>query len=134
MADFFDDGKDIGEEEDDIITLHNEINDCDEDYYHLATLDYLGKWYIVLKPVEHLEDIADDEVLIFELVQEKDEAFFKGIEDDDILAGVLNEFNNLVKECECEHYCEGCNSRDCEGCEYEDELDSSNDDSSDADN
>mgnify|MGYP000734964922 FL=1 len=38
MADFFDDQNNMTED-DDIITLYNEVADKDEDFYHLATLD-----------------------------------------------------------------------------------------------
>ena len=48
MADFFDDQNNM-EEDDDIITLYNEERDCDEDFYHLATLDVDDKWFVVMK-------------------------------------------------------------------------------------
>ena len=71
MADFFEDQNNM-DEDDDIITLYNEERDCDEDFYHLATLDVDDKWFVVLKPVEKLPDIEEDEVLIYE-VQEGDD-------------------------------------------------------------
>lgn len=54
MADFFDDQNNMTED-DDIITLYNEVADKDEDFYHLATLDVDDKWFVVLKPVEKLD-------------------------------------------------------------------------------
>ena len=71
MADFFEDQNNM-DEDDDIITLYNEERDVDEDFYHLATLDVDDKWFVVLKPVEKLPDIEEDEVLIYE-VQEGDD-------------------------------------------------------------
>ena len=92
MADFFEDQENM-EEDEDIITLYNEENDTEEDYYHLATLDVDKRWFIVLKPVEKVEDIADDEVLIYELVTDKDGAdMFKPIDDEKLLDKVFNEF------------------------------------------
>ena len=69
MADFFEDSENLIDEEDDIITLHNEVSDKDEDFYHLATLDVDKRWFVVFQPVEPLEDIADDEVLIYEIIE-----------------------------------------------------------------
>ena len=80
MADFFDDQNKM-DEDDDIIVLYNEERDCDEEFYHLATLDVDDKWFVVLKPVEELPDIADDEVLIYEIVEGEEGDVFKAIED-----------------------------------------------------
>ena len=66
MADFFDDQNNMTED-DDIITLYNEVADKDEDFYHLATLDVDDKWFVVLKPVEKLDDIDEDEVRLYEI-------------------------------------------------------------------
>ena len=80
MADFFEDQENM-DEDDDIIVLYNEERDTDEEFYHLATLDVDEKWYVVLKPVEKLPDIEDDEVLIYE-IRESDsgEDIFAAIE------------------------------------------------------
>lgn len=89
---FFEDQNNM-EEDDDIITLYNEATDKDEDFYHLATLDVDDRWFIVMKPVEKLPDIEDDEVLIYE-IQEDDEGndVFVSIEDEALLEKVFNEF------------------------------------------
>ena len=81
MADFFEDQNNM-DEDDDIITLYNEERDVDEDFYHLATLDVDDKWFVVLKPVEKLPDIEEDEVLIYVVA----------IEDEDLLQKVFDEF------------------------------------------
>ena len=73
MAEFFKDNENLEEEDNDIIILHNEVNDTDEEFYHLATLDVDKRWFIIMKPVEKLEDIADDEVLIYEIVEKDGE-------------------------------------------------------------
>ena len=100
MADFFEDTNNV-EEDDDIIVLHNEATDKDEEFYHLATLDVDQKWYIVMKPVEKLEDIADDEVLIYEIVEDEDgNDNFAPIEDEDVLEKVFNEFMAEVEKYE----------------------------------
>ncbi len=102
MADFFEDNNNV-EEDDDIIVLHNETTDKDEDFYHLATLDVDEKWYIVMKPVEKLDDIADDEVLIYEIVSDEDgNDAFAPIEDENVLEKVFNEFMAEVEKFENE--------------------------------
>lgn len=112
MADFFED--DINEQEDeDIITLHNYETDKDEEFYHLATLDVDKKWYIVMQPVEPLEDIGDDEVLIYEIVTDKaGESTFKPIESEEELQKVFDEF---IKELEAH----GCECDDCCDCDHD---------------
>ncbi len=117
MADFFDD--DINEQEDeDIITLHNYETDKDEDFYHLATLDVDKKWYIVMQPVQPLPDIGEDEVLIYEIVTDKNgDSTFKPIEDEAELQKVFDEFRN---ELEKQGFDIGCEC-DCEDCHHDDD-------------
>ena len=91
MADFFEDQNNM-DEDDDIITLYNEERDVDEDFYHLATLDVDDKWFVVLKPVEKLPDIEEDEVLIYEVQEGYDGDIFVAIEDEDLLQKVFDEF------------------------------------------
>ena len=101
MADFFEDSENLIDEEDDIITLHNEATDKDEDFYHLATLDVDKRWFIVMQPVEHLDDIADDEVLIYEIIEnENGEDAFAPIEDEKLLDKVFKEFEKELEKCE----------------------------------
>ena len=100
MADFFDDQNNMTED-DDIITLYNEVADKDEDFYHLATLDVDDKWFVVLKPVEKLDDIDEDEVLIYEIAENEDgNDVFKAIEDDALLQRVFDEFMAEVEKME----------------------------------
>ena len=99
MADFFDDQNNM-EEDDDIITLYNEERDCDEDFYHLATLDVDDKWFVVMKPVEKLPDIEDDEVLIYEVRDGDDGDVFVAIEDEALLQKVFDEFMKEVDSIE----------------------------------
>lgn len=118
MADFFDDQNTMTED-DDIITLYNEQTDKDEDFYHLATLDVDNKWFIVMKPVEKLDDIEEDEVLIYEIGTNEDgNDVFIPIEDEDLLQRVFEEFMAEVERMEggcdcsedgcdcCHHHCE----------------------------
>ena len=96
MADFFEDQNNM-EEDDDIIILYNEERDCDEEFYHLATLDVDDKWFVVLKPVEKLPDIEEDEVLIYEVRDGDEGDVFVAIEDEDLLQKVFEEFNKMME-------------------------------------
>lgn len=103
MADFFEDQNNM-EEDDDIITLYNEATDKDEDFYHLATLDVDDKWFIVMKPVEKLPDIEDDEVLIYEIQEDAEgNDVFAPIEDEDLLQKVFDEFQRELEAYEAEN-------------------------------
>ena len=98
MADYFKDQMSTTED-DDIIVLYNEETDKDEEFFELATLDVDGKWYIVMKPVEQLPDIAEDEVLIYEIVEDKEgNSNFAPIEEDAVLEKVFNEFIAMLEE------------------------------------
>ena len=98
MAEFFKDNENLEEEDNDIIILHNEVNDTDEEFYHLATLDVDKRWFIIMKPAEKLEDIADDEVLIYEIVEKDGEDRFEPIEDEEILNKVFKEFEKELEK------------------------------------
>ena len=115
MADFFDDQNNTTED-DDIITLYNEVADKDEDFYHLATLDVDNRWFVVMKPVEKLDDIEEDEVLIYEIAENEDgNDVFMAIEDEALLQRVFDEFMAEVEKMEgCE-----CDDSDCACCHHD---------------
>ena len=98
MAEFFKDNENLEEEDNDIIILHNEVNDTDDEFYHLATLDVDKRWFIIMKPVEKLEDIADDEVLIYAIVEKDGEDRFEPIEDEALLNKVFKEFEKELEK------------------------------------
>lgn len=116
MADFFEDQNNM-EEDDDIITLYNEETDKDEEFYHLATLDVDNRWFIVMKPVQKLDDIEEDEVLIYEIGEnEEGNDVFLAIEDEDLLQRVFDEFMAEVEKMEGD--CDGCDDEHCSCCDH----------------
>ena len=60
------------------------------------------KWFVVLKPVEELPDIAEDEVLIYEVRDGEDGDVFVAIEDEALLQKVFDEFMAEVESLEDE--------------------------------
>lgn len=121
--------KDFEELEDDMIVLYNEATDKDEKFYVLEIMDYKDKQFVILQPAEHLDDIDDNELLIYELGDEDDEEnFLIPIEDEKLLQEVFDKFMHEAEEYEkalkesmqnpvgCSG-CEGCSdSGDCGGC------------------
>ena len=116
MADFFEDQNNM-EEDDDIITLYDEETDKDEEFYHLATLDVDNRWFIVMKPVQKLDDIEEDEVLIYEIGEnEEGNDVFLAIEDEDLLQRVFDEFMAEVEK--MEGGCDCCDDDHCSCCHH----------------
>lgn len=83
------------EENDEIVTLSFD-DGVTEDFYNLAELDFEGKWYIFLAPVEPDEQFAEDEVLIYEMVGTGDDEEFLPIEDEELLDKLINLLNEEV--------------------------------------
>jgi len=84
------------EEQDDIITLTSEDGE-QIDFYHEATIEYEGNWYVFLHPVEEMKEIGEDEVVIFKLVkgEEGDDAL-EPVEDEALLDKVYDEYVKMV--------------------------------------
>lgn len=94
--------KDMLEEEDDIITLMGD-DGVEEEFYHIATIDYENKWYIFLHPVEEQEGIAEDEALIFEISEDEEgNDMFNLVEDDELMDKVYAEYIKEVDKLEKE--------------------------------
>lgn len=85
------------EEGDEIVTLTYD-DGSQEDFYNLAELDYEGKWYAYLAPVEPTDEIAEDEVLIYEIAEGGEgEEVFLPVEDDDLLDILVNMLNEELE-------------------------------------
>lgn len=111
--------KELLEEECDIITLVDGEGK-DVDFYHVATIDYNNEWYVFLQPVEQIEDMEEDEVLIYKLGTDEDgEDTFIPLESEEELNAVFNEYMKEVEADECDCECVEC-SDDCKcGCKDE---------------
>lgn len=85
------------EEDDEIVTMTYE-DGTSEDFFCIAELDFEGKWYAYLQPVEETEDFGDDEVLIYEIGEDENgEEIFLPIEDDALLEKLVDELNNSIE-------------------------------------
>ena len=85
------------EEQNTIIELIDESGNtvkCDL----VMTFDYEGKRYAALLPVDEVENVGDDEVVLLEVVKDKNGDNFVSIENPILLDEVFNEFIELFDE------------------------------------
>ena len=93
----------VGDEYDDIydenvITLLSATGE-EIDFVEIALIAYKSKFYAILQPVEPLEDMDEDEALVFEVTKdENNEDKFIIILDDEIIDAVFEEYNKLYDE------------------------------------
>lgn len=64
----------------------------------VMTFDYEGKRYAALLPIDQVENVEDDEVVLLEVVKDKSGENFVSIENPILLDEVFNEFIELFDE------------------------------------
>ena len=64
----------------------------------VMTFDYEGKRYAALLPVDEVENVGDDEVVLLEVVKDKNGDNFVSIDNPVLLDEVFNEFIELFDE------------------------------------
>ena len=64
----------------------------------VMTFDYEGKRYAALLPVEEVEGVGEDEVVLLEIVKDKSGENYVSIENPILLDEVFNEFIELFDE------------------------------------
>ena len=70
---------------------------------HLLTFDYEGRRFIALMPMEEVEGIGDDEVLLLTIQQdEKGEDIYVPVENEVLLDEAFDRFLELMEELEDE--------------------------------
>ena len=83
--------KEIYEEENRIFELEADDGTI-EKLYHIATIEYRGDMYCCFQKAEPESEEEEDEVVIFALKGEGDDAMLEPIDDEDLLDGVFEEF------------------------------------------
>ena len=71
-----------------------------EKLYHVATVEYKGGMYCCFQKAEPESEEEEDEVIIFALKGEGEDAMLEPIEDEDVLDGVFEEFCRQYEEFE----------------------------------
>ena len=64
----------------------------------VMTFDYEGKRYAALLPIDSVENVGDDEVVLLEVVKDKNGENFVSIDNPVMLDEVFNEFIELFDE------------------------------------
>lgn len=89
----------LDEENDSPVTLYDE-NDKELRFEQVAIIPLEEKLFAILKPMDEMEGVADDEAIVF-LIQEKDGDAELVIETDEALAmRVFDEYYKLLDEAE----------------------------------
>lgn len=85
------------EEQGDIVELIDE-NGNTVRFDLVMTFDYEGKRYAALLPVDKVEGVGDDEVVLLEIVKEKGGENYVSIDNPILLDEVFKEFTELFDE------------------------------------
>ena len=84
--------------EDEIVQMEFE-DGTSENFYLLAELDYEGKWYAYLEPVDPPEDYEQGEVLIYEEAEnENGDDVYLPIEDESLLNKLVELLNEELEK------------------------------------
>ena len=81
-------------EENNIVTLVDEKGK-EVDFDLVMTFDYEGNRYAALLPMEKIENVGDDEVVLLQIVTEDGEEQYVSIDNPILLDEVFNEFLDL---------------------------------------
>ncbi|MBR5805006.1 MAG: DUF1292 domain-containing protein [Clostridia bacterium] len=81
-------------EENNIVTLVDE-NGKEVDFDLVMTFDYEGNRYAALLPMEKIENVGDDEVVLLQIVTEDGEEQYVSIDNPILLDEVFDEFLDL---------------------------------------
>ena len=90
-------GSEFDMEREDIVTLENEDGN-EVRFEHLMTLEHNGGIYICLVPVDPMEDVAEDELVIMRIEQTDDgQDVYVTIDDEDELNGVFEKYLEIAE-------------------------------------
>ena len=87
----------LDENNTDPIVLYNE-NDRPVAFTQIALIPLLPRIFAILKPVEPMTGVADDEAIVFEIVEEDGQQVIVVVEDMDVIDAVFEEYRILLKE------------------------------------
>ncbi|MBR0081436.1 MAG: DUF1292 domain-containing protein [Clostridia bacterium] len=85
------------EENNSIITLTDE-NGNEADFDLVCTFDYENRKFAAMFPIGDVENVADDEVVILEIVKDGDGEILAPIENEILLDEVFNEFMEIFED------------------------------------
>ena len=86
------------DENDELITMTYE-DGTSENFYNLAELDYEGKWYIYLEPVDPPDDYEEGEVLVYEEAEDENgEEVLLPVEGEELLNKLVDLLNSEIEK------------------------------------
>ena len=85
------------ENDTDPIVLYNEAGEALA-FEQIALIPWDGSVYAILKPVEPVDGMADDEALVFVIVEEDGEEVLAIVEDEAAIDAVFDEYYALLAE------------------------------------
>ena len=88
----------LDENNTDPIVLYDE-NDNEVEFDQIAIIPFNENLYAILKPVEPMEGVGEDEAIVFALeTDEDDDEILSVVEDDAIIDAVFEEYYKMVKD------------------------------------
>ena len=67
--------------------------------FEIVTELALGEdFYALMQPVKPLDGVAEDEALVFRIIETDDGDEYELVIDDDILDGVFESYNNMIED------------------------------------
>jgi uncharacterized protein YrzB (UPF0473 family) len=67
-------------------------------FEHLMTVEYEGNPYVLLVPIDEVEDVDEDEVIILRIEEGEDgEDAYVGIEDEDMLEKIFEKYLEIAE-------------------------------------
>ena len=88
----------VTEEEDDEVIVLQGPDGEEVEFEEIADITLGEHFYVILQPVERLDDMGQDEAVVFEVVSGEENDEFVVVDDDDIIDEVFTEYNRLFEE------------------------------------
>jgi len=85
------------EENNDNLILYDE-NDRETEFEQCAVIPLDEKVYAILKPVDEIEGVADDEALVFVIEEIEDEDMLVIVDDEELVTRVFEVYYDLLRE------------------------------------
>ncbi|NLL53971.1 MAG: DUF1292 domain-containing protein [Clostridiales bacterium] len=67
-------------------------------FEHVYTVPYEGDEYVLLSPLDEVEGVEEDEVVILRIEPGEDEDAYVGIEDEELLDAVFDRYMKMAEE------------------------------------
>ena len=78
------------------IKLYDEKNECVE-FEQIATIPMNERIFVILKPVTAMENVAEDEAIVFEIQEIDEEDCLVVVTEDKIIDKVFDEYYEMLK-------------------------------------